>query len=70
MVTVCPADVVTVKLEVDTLPTVPTVPPAAGPDRAFDVPPVARPGRGPAPVVVFVVPATAALLPEVALRMP
>jgi hypothetical protein len=29
-----PADVDNVKLDVDTLPTVPTAPPAAGPDRA------------------------------------
>jgi hypothetical protein len=33
-VTFWPADVVSVKLDVDTLPTVPTAPPAAGPDRA------------------------------------
>jgi hypothetical protein len=36
MVTFWPADVVSVKLEVDTLSTVPDVPPAAGPDRALD----------------------------------
>jgi hypothetical protein len=35
-VTFCPADVDTVKLEVDTLLTVPTTPPAAGPERALD----------------------------------
>jgi hypothetical protein len=35
-VTFWPADVDTVKLEVDTLLTVPTTPPAAGPDRALD----------------------------------
>jgi hypothetical protein len=34
-VTFCPPDVDTVKLEVDTLLTVPTAPPAAGPDRAL-----------------------------------
>jgi hypothetical protein len=28
-----------VKLDVDTLPTVPAAPPAAGPDRALDPPP-------------------------------
>ena len=39
MVTFWPADVVTVKLDVDTLPTVPAAPPAAGPDRALDPPP-------------------------------
>jgi hypothetical protein len=43
-VTFWPADVVTVKLEVETLATVPTVPPAAGPERAFDPPPP-KPGR-------------------------
>jgi hypothetical protein len=35
-VTFSPADVDTVKLDVDTLPTVPTTPPAAGPERALD----------------------------------
>jgi hypothetical protein len=43
-VTFWPADVVRVKLDLDTLPTVPVDPPAAGPDRAFDPPP---PERGP-----------------------
>jgi hypothetical protein len=43
-VTFWPADVVTVKLDVDRVPTVPTVPPAAGPDRALDPPP---PAAGP-----------------------
>jgi hypothetical protein len=43
-VTFWPADVVSVKLDLDTLPTVPDAPPAAGPDRAFDPPP---PDRGP-----------------------
>jgi hypothetical protein len=38
-VTFCPADVVIVKPEVDTLPTVPDDPPEAGPDRALDPPP-------------------------------
>jgi hypothetical protein len=42
-VTFCPADVVIVKPDVDTLPTVPDAPPAAGPDRALDPPP----NRGP-----------------------
>jgi hypothetical protein len=37
--TACPADVVTVNPEADALVTVPVVPPAAGPDRALDVPP-------------------------------
>jgi hypothetical protein len=43
-VTFWPADVVRVKPDVDRPPTVPTVPPAAGPDRAFDPPP---PDAGP-----------------------
>src|SRR4051794_37311777 len=34
-VTVCPVDVDSVKLDVDTPATVPTAPPAAGPDRAL-----------------------------------
>jgi hypothetical protein len=38
-VTFGPADVVMVKPDVDTLPTVPDDPPAAGPDRALDPPP-------------------------------
>ncbi len=35
-VTFWPAEVVSVKPDADTLPTVPTEPPAAGPDRALD----------------------------------
>jgi hypothetical protein len=71
-VTFWPADVVSVKLDWDTLPTVPTVPPAAGPERAFDAPPPPppKPGRpaGAAEVVVV----AAALVPvlAVALTMP
>src|ERR1700719_4379864 len=44
-VTFWPAEVVSVKPDADTLPTVPIEPPAAGPDRAFDPPPpgTARP---------------------------
>jgi hypothetical protein len=38
-VTFWPADVTIVKLDPDTLCTVPDDPPAAGPDRAFDPPP-------------------------------
>jgi hypothetical protein len=38
-VTFWPADVVNVKLDADTLSTVPDDPPAAGPERAFDPPP-------------------------------
>jgi hypothetical protein len=46
-VTFCPAVVDIVKLDVETLSTVPDAPPAAGPDRALDPPPVAPlPGPG------------------------
>jgi hypothetical protein len=45
-VTFWPAEVVSVKLDLDTRPTVPDAPPAAGPLRALDPPP---PDRGPAP---------------------
>jgi hypothetical protein len=38
-VTVWPVDVDIVKPDVDTLPTVPAAPPAAGPERALDAPP-------------------------------
>jgi hypothetical protein len=49
-VTSYPADVVTVKLDVDMLMTVPDAPPAAGPDRALDPPPPdPRPPAGPLP---------------------
>jgi hypothetical protein len=41
-VTCWPADVVIVNFDVDTLPTVPDAPPAAGPDRALDPPPPDR----------------------------
>jgi hypothetical protein len=37
-VTFCPAEVVIVKLDVETLLTVPDDPPAAGPERALDPP--------------------------------
>jgi hypothetical protein len=39
MVTFWPAEVDSVKPDVETLLTVPTAPPAAGPDRALDPPP-------------------------------
>jgi hypothetical protein len=64
-VTFWPADVDTVKLRVDTLPTVPTTPPAAGADRALE-PAFAA---GPALAVCDVL-APAAPLPEVALAIP
>jgi hypothetical protein len=38
-----------VKLDVDTLPTVPDAPPEAGPDRALDPPPDPRPPAKPLP---------------------
>jgi hypothetical protein len=41
-----------VKLGVDTLPTVPAAPPAAGPDRALDPPPL-DPGPREAALVVL-----------------
>jgi hypothetical protein len=43
-----------VKLDVDTLPTVPAAPPAAGPDRALDPPP---PDPGP-PAALLLLPGT------------
>jgi hypothetical protein len=43
MVTFWPAEVVSVKLDFETMPTVPDAPPAAGPDRALDPPPDAAP---------------------------
>jgi hypothetical protein len=46
-VTFPPVDVDIVKLDVDTLPTVPADPPAAAPDRALDPPPPAAPPPGP-----------------------
>jgi hypothetical protein len=70
-VTFSPADVDTVKVDPATLPTVPTVPPAAGPDRAFDVPPEAGPGCGlDVTVVVLAVLAVAAPPLAAALTMP
>jgi hypothetical protein len=54
-----------VKLDVDTLLTVPTTPPAAGPDRALE------PAGGADPaVVVCPAPAPAEALLEVALTIP
>jgi hypothetical protein len=70
MVTFCPAGVEIVKLEVDTLVTVPTAPPAAGPDRAFD--PLPAGGAGCVVVVAgdTVVVVAAELVPAVALTTP
>ena len=66
-VTFCPAGVVRVKLDVDTLSTVPTVPPAAGPERALD-PPLRNAGCTVGGAVAAV--AVAELLLAVALTMP
>jgi hypothetical protein len=59
-VSFCPAEVDIVKLDVDTLATVPDAPPDAGSDRALD----------PSFATFGVVPAAAGPLPAVALRMP
>jgi hypothetical protein len=64
-VTFWPAGVDTVKLGVDTLLTVPTTPPAAGPDRALDPAFAAGPVLAVCPVV-----APAEPLLEVALAIP
>jgi hypothetical protein len=68
-ITFCPAGVEIVKVDLDTLTTVPTAPPAAGPDRALEPPPP-KPGRpdGAAGDVAVVV--VLELLPAVALTMP
>jgi hypothetical protein len=66
-VTSCPAGVVRVKLDVDTPSMVPSVPPAAGPERALE-PPLLGAGRPEGGVVVAV--AVAEPLPAVALTMP
>ncbi|MHB8492538.1 MAG: hypothetical protein ACYDA6_10065 [Solirubrobacteraceae bacterium] len=69
-VTVCPVDVNSSKPEVDTLPTLPIDPPAAGPDRAFGDP--LLPGTG-CPGVAEVDDAVAVVLEPVlpvALTMP
>jgi hypothetical protein len=64
-----------VKLEVDTLPTVPAAPPAAGPDRALDPPlpdPPAEPLLGAAELLLEGAELLEAVepLPEVALTIP
>jgi hypothetical protein len=68
-VTVCPVAVESVKLDVDTLSTVPAAPPAAGPDRALDPPP----GGADRPEIAageLAVVAVAEPVPAVALTMP
>jgi hypothetical protein len=67
IVTFWPADVVRVKPDGDTLLTVPSVPPAAGPDRALDAPPLVR---GPlAGLLLALGGAPAGVLPEAALAI-
>jgi len=66
IVTFWPADVVRVKPDGDTLLTVPSVPPAAGPDRALDAPPLAR---GPLAGLLALAGALAGALPEAALAI-
>jgi hypothetical protein len=68
-VTFCPAAVVSVKLDVDTLLTVPDAPPTAGPDRALD-PPFAIGGAFVVVVLVVVVLAAAEPLLAVAPTIP
>ena len=71
MVTVWPVAVVSVKPEDDALATVPTAPPAAGPDRALDPWPLdpEPPAEGwPLPLVLLL--AVVAALLEVAATIP
>jgi hypothetical protein len=66
-----PAAVVSVKLDVDTLATVPDEPPAAGPDRALDPPPPAAGAPAtlvPGALALLLEPAVA-LLPETELAI-
>jgi hypothetical protein len=67
MVTFCPAAVDSVKPDADTLPTVPTEPPAAGADRTLD--PVPDPERPAKPGALLLLAVVVALL-EVALTIP
>jgi hypothetical protein len=72
-VTFCPAEVVSVKPDADTLVTLPDDPPAAGPDRALDPPPPVPNGPpGALEATCEVVAAVAVLEPllEVALTIP
>jgi hypothetical protein len=59
-----------VKPEVDTLLTVPTVPPAAGPDRALDPPPTDAGPLLAGPLLAGLVLALAEVLLEVAATIP
>jgi hypothetical protein len=61
-VTFVPPVVDTVKLDVDTLPMVPTAPPAAGPDRALDPDFAANPACAVRAVLVPAEPLLAAAL--------
>jgi hypothetical protein len=69
-VTFWPADVDSVKPDVDTLATVPDAPPAAGPDRAFDPPPAATPPAEPPLAPAELALAAADPLLDVALMIP
>jgi hypothetical protein len=70
-VTFWPADVVMVNFDVDTVPTVPDAPPAAGPDRALDPPPPDPPPLAePLLDADGLLLAAAGLLLEVALTIP
>jgi hypothetical protein len=68
MVTFCPVAVDSVKPDADTLLTVPTVPPGAGPDRALD--PVPLDPLPPAKPWLLLLLAVGVALPEVALTIP
>jgi hypothetical protein len=68
-VTVCPVDVESTKPELDTLATVPTAPPAAGPDRALD-PRAPGTGRSDVAAAEAAVVAVFEPLSAVALTMP
>jgi hypothetical protein len=69
MVTFWPAEVVSVKPDVDTLLAVPVEPPAAGPDRALDPLPVPEPAGKAWPLALLLVLAVVVLL-EVAVTIP
>jgi hypothetical protein len=60
--------VVSVKPDVDTLPTVPDAPPAAGPDRALDPPPP-NPGPPAEPLLAAAEPLLAVPLPLLAVAL-
>jgi hypothetical protein len=69
MVTFWPAEVVSVKPDVDTLLAVPIEPPAAGPDRALDPLPVREPPPRPL-LLLLLLTVLVVALPEVAVTIP